>query len=349
MSEKKKYRIGGKKYQINGNTISAWTREANLTESDRSLIFYLHDHAATHDLSLIEIGQLLKQPGSRKAYSKDSVYHALNGNRDASQLVNFLASIREFKNLNDERKTITRAPFIPTNLTKKIFSICDSARIFNTAQFIIGESHIGKTTALKEYQRLNNHGRTTLLRAPAGGGKMQTIQRLCDLCHLSTTGSTGYLCNRLIDYFDDGMVLIVDEAHQFLQGRSIQTLEFLREIHDESGCGIVISATPSWDQAKTDDNIRKVLEQLENRHLITSRLPNKPTKSNLNAFAKSYQLQPATEEALDLQSHVIETTSLGRWLKILQGASRIASKADQILTWQHVLQAHSALLKLAGN
>tara|TARA_R110000772_G_scaffold118918_3_gene224817 strand:+ start:4008 stop:5057 length:1050 start_codon:yes stop_codon:yes gene_type:complete len=342
----KLHRTGGKKYKINGNTISTWTREAGLTEDQRGLIFYLHDHAATHDLGLEEVGKLLKQPGSGAAYSKDSIYQALTGRRELSQLTNLFLSIAEWKLLNEERKTIKRAPFIETNLTKKIFSILDTSRIMNTVQFIIGESHIGKTTALKEYQRLNNHGRTIYLRAPAGGGKMQTIQRLCELCHLPRTGSTGYLCDRLIDYFDDGMVLIVDEAHQFLQGRSVGTLEFLREIHDASGCGLVIAATPVWDEARKVANIKKVLEQLENRHLITSRLPSKPTLANLRDFAKAFGLPAPKDEALQLQNDTIERTSLGRWLKILAGASRIANRAQEDLNWSHVLHCHASLLKL---
>jgi DNA transposition AAA+ family ATPase len=339
-----------KRYRIATRDVLAWTRDQGLADTDRSLILYLHNHALDQRLSINGLSAVLKQPGSARSYSPDSVYQAMTGRREPSSLKNFLNSIAEFKKLNEERKSITRAPFIETNLTKKIFSICDTARTMGTVQFIIGESHIGKTTALQEYTRQNNHGRTIFLRIPAGGGMTSTVYRLCTQLKLPNTGTMFARRERIIDYFSDDMVLIVDEAHQIATGdkRSVVTLEFLREIHDISGCGMVISSTPVWENAEKNPALGGIIKQLTNRHLITAKMPKKPTKANLASFAKAFGLKPAQDEALDLQNHVIETSSLGRWLKILQGASRIAYKAETPLTWDHVLQCHATLQKLAG-
>ena len=339
-----------KKYRIATRDVLAWTRDQGLTPEDRALILYLHDHALEAKVSINALAAVLKQPGSARSYSPDSIYQAMTGRREPSSLKNFLRSIAEFKKLNEERKTITRAPFIETNLTKKIFSICDTARTMGTVQFIIGESHIGKTTALQEYTRQNNHGRTIFLRIPAGGGLSSTVYRLCQQLKLPNSGTMFACRERIIDYFSDDMVLIIDEAHQVATGdkRSVVTLEFLREIHDISGCGMVISSTPVWENAEKNPALGGIIRQLTNRHLITAKMPKKPTKANLANFAKAFGLKPATDEAFDLQSHVIETSSLGRWLKILQGASRIAYKAKTETTWDHVLECHATLNKLAG-
>ena len=340
-----------RKYRIPTKDVLRWTESQGIPAEDRSLILYLHDHALEEDLSLDGLASALKQPGSNKPYSSDSVYQAMTGRREGGSLKNFLQSVKLFKTLNEERKTVFRAPFIETNLTKKIFAICDTARLMGSTQFIIGESHIGKTTALQEYTRQNNHGRTIYLRIPAGGSLSKTLHRFCIQLRIPHTGTIFQKSERIIEYFDDQMVLIVDESHQMITGdrRSIITLEFLREIHDISGCGLIIATTPVWETGRDNPEISGVIKQLTNRHLITAKLPSKPTKANLNDFAKAFSLKPATTDALDLQTHVIETTSLGRWLKILQGASRIAAKSNETLSWQHVLQCHATLMKLAGN
>ena len=346
-----------RKYTIVTSDVHKWTDEKKLTAEDKELILYLHNHATEKNLTLDSIAAALKKPGTTNPYSSDSVYQAMTGRRSDGSLRNFLSSVRVFRSLTEERKTVLSVPFVTTNLTKKISAICETARLMGTVQLVIGESHSGKTTALQECARQSNperslySGNIVYLRIPAGASRSQCMHILCRQLRIPTTGPIFMMAERIIEYFDDQMCLIVDEAHQLVTGgkNSLVVLEFFREIHDITNCGLVLSATPVWAKEAQRPEIMFIIKQIINRHLIYAKLPDKPTKSNLNDFAKAAGLKPATAEALDLQKHVIETTSLGRWIKILQGASRIAAKENQELTWNHVLTCHSKLMQLAGN
>ena len=334
-----------KKYRIKRSQIEAWLASAN--DRTARVIRWLHSYAATGDLSTDEIGARLRQRNG-KPYSGDSVYQALTGRRTEEQLDAFLEAVDKLAGLERERQTITRAGFVETNLTKKIFSVCDTARNFGKVMFIFGRSHIGKTTALREYTRRNNSGATIYFRAPAGGSKSRSLQLLSRTLNQPTGTRDIDKEENVISCFDERQVLIVDEAHQFLSSKvGLRTLEFLRELQDRSGCGLVISATEVFERAMNDDPaVSKLLGQLKMRSLIQAKLPDRPTKANLNQFAKHFGLPPAKDEALDLQSEVIKSHSLGRWLAIIEGASRIASKASETLAWPHVLKSHAALIQL---
>jgi hypothetical protein len=334
-----------KKYRIKRDQIEAWLATAN--DRTARIVRWLHNYAATQDLSTEEIGKRLRQPNG-KPYSGDSVYQALTGRRQEGQLESFLNSVDKLAQLERERESITRAGFVETNLTKKIFSVCDTARNFGKTMFIIGRSHIGKTTALREYARRNNGGSTIYFRAPAGGSKSRSLHILSTILNQPTGSQDVIKEENVIACFDERMVLIVDEAHQFLTGKvGLRTIEFLRELHDRTGCGLVISATEVFEEAMhSDPKTRRLLGQLRMRSLVHAKLPDTPTKSNLDDFARHFGLSPAQGEALDLQKEVIKTDSLGRWLSIIEGASRIASRAKEPLDWPHVLKSHAALLKL---
>ena len=122
----------------------------------------------------------------------------------------------------------------------------------------------------------------------------------------------------------------------------------IREIHDITGVGVLFVATPVWDKAFQSAEMRGVLAQTENRKLIHARLPDRPTVAQLAKFAKHFGLAPAEKgtEERDLQDHVTRNDSLGRWVTILEGASRIATKQKEPMSWEHVLQCNAALLEL---
>ena len=330
------------KYRINRNQI-AWSHKTS--PDTHRLIGWLHDHCEKTDTSIEDIAKLLKQPNG-STYSGDSVYQALTGRRKEAQLTNFLDAVRQLEKIERDRSMITRVGFIKTNLTKRIWDTCDAARNFGKIMFVIGRSHIGKTTALKEYSKANNHGSTIYLRAPAGGALGDTLYQLCADLNISR-GHTLKRKNQIINAFNANMILIVDEAHQFFFSKSgLRTIEYIREIHDRSGCGVVFSATEVFqDQMETGEH-KKLLSQLKMRSLIQAKLPDRPTLKNLTDFAAHFSLPPAKDQALDLQTEIIRDYSLGRWLSMIEGASKIAAKAGDTLEWRHVLQSHAALLQL---
>jgi len=343
-------------YKIDRTDISTWTKSKALNEEQCSLVFWLDDYARQHDLDLAELGKRLKQPNG-EPYSRDSVYQLLTGRRSAEQAENMFGAIADLRKIETERAKITRIGFVETPETKKIFKVCEATRTFGKMGMVIGNTHVGKTTGFVEYAIRNNHGATSYVRMPAGGSKGAFLRVLAPKVGVGLNHNDQRIADGIMDKFDERQLLIVDEFHQCLPRPTSKdrngvrpavyhTVEWLRELHDRTGVSIVYGVTPVFDEAMKNDYFAGIFKQTLQRTLITCRLPDTPSAKSMNAFAKHFGLDPATGEALDLQKLVIKDDSLGRWISILEGASKIASKQDNPLAWDHVLQSHAALVKL---
>ena len=151
------------------------------------------------------------------------------------------------------------------------------------------------------------------------------------------------LRHRILETIDSATLLIIDEAHQALltatfaptaSTTSLRTLEFIREIHDETRCGIILSGTPLFEEHMETGRFATVLSQAVNRKLAILRLPARPTKSDLAAFATAYGLDPATTpKDTELQDRIAHQQSLGAWLTLLRLASSLAARRKTALTW----------------
>ena len=67
---------------------------------------------------------------------------------------------------------------IETEVKQTVFHACQAALNDGMPAFIYGASQIGKTTALVEFQRLNNHGRTVYLRMGSGWTRARLVREL---------------------------------------------------------------------------------------------------------------------------------------------------------------------------
>jgi hypothetical protein len=169
---------------------------------------------------------------------------------------------------------------------------------------------------------------------------------------------TAELRRRLLESFDDRMLLIVDEAHRCFgsrEGRSgLAIFGFLRELWNKRQCGIMISMTNEGRDSLLKGPNKKTLEQIWRRRLQPLQLPAIPFADDLDKFAESYGLPPATDTTvkvvigtkhhadtpLRIQTAVIETDGLGMWVSILQDASDDAREQKRPITWGAVLKAY---------
>lgn len=324
----------------------------HLPEEQRNLIRWLHHHAWTNDISTADLGGMLKR-NDGKTYAGNTIYKIFKGLHEA-ELDTFVDAVRAFKKVIDQRATITRSPFVATRLAKRIFKICESARIYQTIEFIYGAPQIGKTTALEQYALENNHGQTVFWRLPAGGGFGRSVEELAIACRFSAQQKANEILRRAVRFFTPEMLLIVDEAHQMFLGDKrrgrIETAELIREIHDRSKVGVVIAATPALEKEIQEGKSKDLLRQLDLRSLGPNRLPDRPDAKDLDTFAAHYNLPPAKTDAaaFKLQNEIIAYEGLGRWLKRLMAASHIAHKrGDTKLTWGHVFDADTFVRRKA--
>lgn len=331
-------------YNIPGDTV--FTATADLTDDERNAIRWLHNFGSENNISYADLGKMLKKPDG-SSYDGNTIFKVLTGKHEA-KLQNITKSIFDLKRIIEERSTITRVDFIETHLSRSIFKICDTALKYQKIQFIFGDFQVGKTTALEEYERTHNHGQTVYLRMPEGGGLYDLIYELA--IKLKISGQAREIKHRITRSFDARMLLIVDEAHQsFLTTRSnsrIRALEFIREIHDRSKCGVVICASGLLEREIASGAQRNLLKQLTRRALEPLALPDRPEKADLDTFARHYKLAPAAGEALQLQTSTIRDHGLGKWCTLLQAASSAAHKDKERLTWEHVLDADAHFTRI---
>jgi DNA transposition AAA+ family ATPase len=325
-----------RKFRIQGDVVFKAT--ADLPDEQRALIRWLHAYAAEHDLHPKEVAKLIR-------YDETTVWRVLTGKYEGS-LDNVCRQIAEAKHLIEERAQSAKVPYIQTALARRIETAVTAALEYQRIVFIIGESQTGKTTVLRHYQKEHNHGTTTYVRMPTGGALCNFLEVLADALKISPQNPEKVLRRRIIAMFDDRMLLVVDECHQCLLGggtgvRSIKTLEFIRELHEISGCGVVLCGTKIFDEEIERGRLAGVLLQCKRRRLATLRLPDRPTAKDLDTFAAAYGLAPAAGEALRIQTDVIQDEALGMWLTLLRMGAKVAAKRKQKLTWQHVVDAHA--------
>ena len=93
----------------------------------------------------------------------------------------------------------------------------------------------------------------------------------------------------------------------------------------------------AWQSAQNDPGCLAVVVAASGRCFSVG--------ADLNAFARHYDLEAASGEALDLQKRVVKEHGLGVWLTTLTAAARKSTKENRAMTWEHVLNAHAFFRK----
>jgi len=316
-----------------------------LPDKQRSAIRWLHSHALDQGWSVADAAKQIHK-------AENTLYQVFTGRHQAGK-DSIVAEIDKLRKSVAARAGTNALAYIETALTKRIWTVCENCLIYQRIAFIFGDSQIGKTTALKEYKRTHNHGSTILVRMPAGGKIGDFLRALASELRISHRLSTQELKIRIKNAFDDRMVLIVDEAHQgmhYRSGRNYSTevYEFIREIHDERECGLVIAATNVFREEIQTGRQAGVLEQLSRRKLVALQLPNSPTAADLQTFAAAYGLDKPEGEAAELQKTVIQEQALGVWLMLLRMTAGRCHKNNLNMTWDQVIRSRDLLAKLEG-
>lgn len=328
-------------HRIAGDVVNRATAE--LPDEQRSVIRRLHAHYIEHELSLDEVAKLI-------GMSAPTLSLIFRGKYEA-KLDAVVKEIKAFFDLMDRRSEGRKLQFIPTKLTERIWNVCSAALEFQKIALIFGDQQIGKTMALTAYRDAHNHGSTIYVSMPTGGSLSSFLIELARALRIGETLCSTKLRERIKKAFDDRMLLIVDEAHRALprssrSSRSIDSIEFIREIFDEAQCGVVISATNVFRDEMDNGSVQKVLRQTKRRRLCTLQLPNVPTQTDLNTFAAAYGLPISSGDARALEAKMVEEEALGMWLTLLRMGAKIAAQRKQEMKWEHVLTAYAGLKKL---
>lgn len=271
-----------------------------------------------------------------------------------------VSEIKEFLRLARERYEAGETVFVETPTSKKIHLAAELARESNSIVFLWGPSHIGKSWALEHHAGEENHGRTVYCRLLAASGLGGMVRRIAAACGISDNSNTSALIERIKNALTPNMVVSVDECHllayTYRKASFHNCMEVLREIHDETKCGMVLCFT-LLDDVKAAS--QKELQQLWRRGVHKVPLPLMPTKGDLAAILKHNGLEfPDKKLAVrvggieDAPYETLRQLAKRDGLKAiterLRYGRKLASKAGQgRLRWEHFLDAHLRIAKQA--
>lgn len=331
-----------RKFRIAGDVVNK--ASAELPDDQRSAIRWLHAHASELDLSLADVGKLIRYD--------ESVVHKVFHGRYEGNLANVVKEIVAGRALYEERHKGKQLSFIETALARRVWQVCSASLEYQRIGFIFGDTQIGKSIALIKFRDDHNHGSTIYVSMPTGGSLTLFLAALAKALRISPQQKEKELIRRIFEAFDDRMLLIVDEAHQCLyskgETRGARTIEFIRELFDARKCGVVICGTNVFRDEMDTGRFAGILKQAKRRRLVALQLPSIPTGTDLNLFAAAYALAPADGEALALQSEVIRDEGLGFWLTLLRMAAKVCATKKSRMTWAGVIRAHAGLKELEG-
>ena len=259
---------------------------------------------------------------------------------------------REFL-ARQKKRFAGREEFVLTPTAQRIWTLLHLARESHTVAFVLGPSHIGKTWALENYAVQNNHGSTPYIRMKAASGLGGMVRAIATSVGVSDKGNTAQLIAYIKRAISPEMLLIFDELHLLMYTYRLSSffacLEVIREIHDETGCGMALCGTQLLME-KIKGGQHTEMEQLVRRGVHKLILPSMPSKADLEKIlhrngldfpAKKAEIvvKGVVEKPYDLLKQLSKVEGLLAITERIRYAQRLAAKREEEISWDHFVAA----------
>lgn len=316
------------------------TTENILSKQEGSEIDWLRGYRDENKLS---VAQLAKQIG----YSTTVTGRVLNGNYSAD-MVAFCKAVADFRATVQARALTGReVGFVHTQVALDVIAAANAARVDRKVIMVRGVSQIGKTTAIKEYAAANSTS-VVLVRMPTNPTARKLGSRLCAAVGCSNPRSDEDAMQALTKKITDSTLIIVDEFHQaFYAGvQGVRgAVEWLRELKDETDCGLLISLTELPDVDLSSNRIKGMLVQLHQRGQTVS-LAATPSKKDIRLIAEHYGLSEPPNDVWAIITKLGRENAFGKLMYRFKLAQRSAYLSGQELTWDYFIAEHLRLNEL---
>jgi DNA transposition AAA+ family ATPase len=286
-------------------------------------------------------------------YEKSTIYRVLKGIYDGSW-PKIIAAIRQYR----KQAVTLNLEFKENSISKMIFTALSYARNNNSITVIEGESRLGKTVAGKEWAARNNHGQSVFVTAPVVGGIAALVRAIAKRVGVNQNKGVNDTADAVYRAFDENRILIVDEAHRLLPNdqrvNNPQKIEFLRDLHDQTGCALALLVTARFNAALQKGTYQ--YEQLVGRVGLAVTLL-KPKKPGLPVMIPVADIEPIVKQFIKRPGAVLLDTlegianrpgRLGIMVETLKAASRIAAVDKEELDETHVRKAIAMRSQMSG-
>lgn len=224
--------------------------------------------------------------------------------------------------------------FVSTKTTRRISEVMRDAHEAGDTVVIYGQAGLGKTQAVKNYCEKNPAA--ILIEANPSFTALVLMRKLAAAAKVSTVGSLNDLFESVSDRLrDSGRLIVVDEAENL----PLRALEIIRRLHDDTGCGLVLSGMP-----RLVANLRGKhgeLVQLYSRVSVALNLGDSMPDEELEQIARAAMPEADDETIAELVKHSNGNTR--RMSKLMRGAVRTANK-NGIKMQSGIVKKYSTLI-----
>lgn len=224
--------------------------------------------------------------------------------------------------------------FVSTKTTRRISEVMRDVHEAGDTVVIYGQAGLGKTQAVKNYCEKNPAA--ILIEANPSFTALVLMRKLAAAAKVSTVGSLNDLFESVSDRLrDSGRLIVVDEAENL----PLRALEIIRRLHDDTGCGLVLSGMP-----RLVANLRGKhgeLVQLYSRVSVALNLGDSMPDEELEQIARAAMPEADDETIAELVKHSNGNTR--RMSKLMRGAVRTANK-NGIKMQSGIVKKYSSLI-----
>lgn len=166
-------------------------------------------------------------------------------NGDNERVENLIgAYLVRVENLAEKSKDVKRDfDFVETSVYERVVNGAELAEVRQGIRVVMGDSGVGKTTALKHLKEMNES--MILLKAYPGIRKNRVLAKLCREAGFSCRGSFDDLFEELTDRLEGSNRLIaIDEVEHL----PIEAVDAVRRLNDFTGCPVILVGLPVFYQ-----------------------------------------------------------------------------------------------------
>jgi DNA transposition AAA+ family ATPase len=248
--------------------------------------------------------------------------------------------LERVRHLRRRAERVGDTTFVETEVTKRVWALCDIAKVQNAIVMLVGPSGRGKSEPLKEWKRRTNHGSSLYVDCPESGGLRALLDEIAKAAGVGQGKPNHELTGVLMRSFDYRHTIILDEVARLLPTRSanITALEFLRRLHDVRGCGLVLVCTDVFPKAMKSGALDKWFQQLAGRIEATLTLPERVSRSEVAEICSAFCTN--SDPSADLIAMALDVArSDGRMRRLfwaLRTAVRMAEEKGEALAAGHL-------------
>jgi DNA transposition AAA+ family ATPase len=252
-------------------------------------------------------GYSFDQTGALVEYSGATLSRLFAGKYDGA-LDKVVSQINSYLELEAERAKMKSDRFIENSIWTRVNNLCNFAITRNAIVRLIGPSQIGKTYCLKEYMRRSNK-QVCYVRIPAAPTMKLVVEAFARSVGVNSSVRVDDARQRVAKAIGRNTLLIIDELHELVmsagKGTAMKCIEWIREIWDNSGCGMILCGTRSLeDDLINDAKMKGWLVQIDQRCQRVMSLPTRIPMEDIILAAAEYGITGSTASVEGILSSI---------------------------------------------